>query len=782
MKKRRFIAGFLTFVMAIAVFATPLSEYLPVQGNSLTASAAGMSESDVKAKISSLQGLFPAGSYFTVNGKSCGNATPEQRGKHGCSNCNLGNILTNNSKAKNTIVPSVCTGNRRSCYTCVAFARFAFCYIFGHDTNTNTNEISSASYGGVNDTFASALKPGDYLAFFNKSGVFTHAAIFLSADLANNAIYVYDSNFGTSYTEATPLQKVFYNNKKLYSNYSKIVACRSKNYNGTTPTPEPSSRFSVSIDKITANNAIINFVAYKKTTESTKSFSIKVWETNNSSNNKSFSFNSSYPNVGKTQNTGLSFDLKDEVKFSMKHATKYSFTITSNYTENGSSKSYTSSTYSFTTTGSHSYGSWTTTKAATCTSSGTETRKCSCGATETRTIAAKGHKYAASYTIDKYATCTESGSKSRHCTVCGAKTDITTIPATGHDFWGWVTTQEPTCTESGVQTRYCGYCDATETRVVDALGHSYDKIVTVPPTAFSEGYTEYICSRCGQSYRDNIIKPMTVGAVSRFSLITRGTTTLGLSWSKVSGALGYEVQVQKNGKWITAATINSGSTVSCTVKALKAGTYYPLRVRAFAANSDGSIVYSSWKTGSASTAPSGVTGLKLTSRGTNSVKFSWSKNTTASGYQIGIYKGGKWVTYTTTATSYTLKGLSAGTKYSVRVRTYKVINGSRIYSSWKNDSAITFPSNVTGFKLKSKTTSALTLQWNKNVSASGYQIQVKKNGRWLTYTVKGTSSTSYTLKNLAKNTRYSLRIRSYKTIGGSTVYSAWKNGSASTKK
>ena len=408
--------------------------------------------------------------------------------------------------------------------------------------------------------------------------------------------------------------------------------------------------------------------------------------------------------------------------------------------------------------------------------------KCSCGATETRTIAAKGHSYAASYTIDKYATCTESGSKSRHCTVCGAKTDITTIPATGHDFWGWVTTQEPTCTESGVQTRYCSYCDATETRVVDALGHSYDKIVTVPPTAFSEGYTEYICSRCGQSYRDNIIKPMTVEAVSRFSLITRGTTTLGLSWSKVNGALGYDVQVQKNGKWITAATINSGSTVSCTVKALKAGTYYPLRVRAFAANSDGSIVYGSWKTGSASTAPSGVTGLKLTSRGTNSVKFSWNKNTIASGYQISIYKGGKWVTYTTTATSYALKGLSAGTKYSVRVRTYKVINGSRIYSSWKNDSAITFPSNVTGFKLKSKTTNSLALQWNKNVSASGYQLQIQKNGRWLTYTVKGTSSTSYTIKSLAKNTRYSLRIRAYKTIGGSTVYSAWKNGSASTKK
>ena len=45
----------------------------------------------------------------------------------------------------------------------------------------------------------------------------------------------------------------------------------------------------------------------------------------------------------------------------------------------------------------HTWGSWTTTKAATCTVAGTKTRKCTvCGRTETVAIAATGHK---SYTL-----------------------------------------------------------------------------------------------------------------------------------------------------------------------------------------------------------------------------------------------------------------------------------------------------------------------------------------------------------------------------------------------
>ncbi len=69
-----------------------------------------------------------------------------------------------------------------------------------------------------------------------------------------------------------------------------------------------------------------------------------------------------------------------------------------------------------------------TTVEATCTTNGSKTYTCDCGDTYTEVIPA-GHKYSSSWTVDVEPTETTPGSKSRHCTVCGAKTDITEIPA-----------------------------------------------------------------------------------------------------------------------------------------------------------------------------------------------------------------------------------------------------------------------------------------------------------------------------------------------------------------
>lgn len=44
-------------------------------------------------------------------------------------------------------------------------------------------------------------------------------------------------------------------------------------------------------------------------------------------------------------------------------------------------------------THTHSYGSWSITKAASCESAGSRSKSCSCGDTVTETIAALGHNY-----------------------------------------------------------------------------------------------------------------------------------------------------------------------------------------------------------------------------------------------------------------------------------------------------------------------------------------------------------------------------------------------------
>ena len=147
----------------------------------------------------------------------------------------------------------------------------------------------------------------------------------------------------------------------------------------------------------------------------------------------------------------------------------------------------------------HTFGTWTTTKNATCTQVGTKSRKCTvCGKTETQTIAKTGHKSVTDKAIP--ATCTTDGkTEGSHCSVCGAvikAQDI--IKATGHKFGNWTTTKSATCTESGTQIRKCETCGATESKSLSAKGHTEVVDKAIPATCTTDGKTEGShCSVCG---------------------------------------------------------------------------------------------------------------------------------------------------------------------------------------------------------------------------------------------------------------------------------------------
>ena len=180
-----------------------------------------------------------------------------------------------------------------------------------------------------------------------------------------------------------------------------------------------------------------------------------------------------------------------------------------------------------------------------------------------------------------------------------------------------------------------------------------------------------------------------------------------------------------------------------------------------------------------------MSGVKVASRGVKQVKLSWTKNTSATGYQIQVQKDGKWTTVATvtknSTTSCTIKNLSAGTMYNIRIRAYKTVSGTKFYGAFKTISVVTKPGKVSEVTLKEQTKTSLTVQWSKIKSATGYQVQIQKNGKWVSYDVSS-GSTLYTFKNLSKNQSYSIRIRAYKTIDKTKYYGAYKTVSYSTAK
>ena len=73
------------------------------------------------------------------------------------------------------------------------------------------------------------------------------------------------------------------------------------------------------------------------------------------------------------------------------------------------------------------------------------------------------------------------------------------------------------------------------------------------------------------------------------------------------------------------------------------------------------------------------------------------------------------------------------------------------------------------------TTKSATVKWEKYKGAKGYIIYRKKsNGDYKKIaTIKGNSKTSYTDKNLSSKTKYSYKIKVYKTVSGKKVYSSY---------
>lgn len=90
--------------------------------------------------------------------------------------------------------------------------------------------------------------------------------------------------------------------------------------------------------------------------------------------------------------------------------------------------------------------------------------------------------------------------------------------------------------------------------------------------------------------------------------------------------------------------------------------------------------------------------------------------------------------------------------------------------------AVSKPKSAKFKKVKSAK-KAVSVEWKKVSGVKGYQVQVatdkkfKKNKK--TATVKKQKTTKVTIKKLKAKKKYYVRIRTYKTVNGKKVYSAW---------
>ena len=362
----------------------------------------------------------------------------------------------------------------------------------------------------------------------------------------------------------------------------------------------------------------------------------------------------------------------------------------------------------------HTFGTWTTTKNATCTQVGTKSRKCTvCGKTETQTIAKTGHKSVTDKAIP--ATCTTDGkTEGSHCSVCGAVIKAqTTITATGHKSSGWIVDKAASIGVKGSKHKECTVCKKVlETAEIPALSrisiskasvtlststYAYDGKAKTPSVTVKVGGktlkndTDYTVSysnntKVGTAKVTITGKGNYTGSVSKTYIIKNNfkkATVSGISTKAFTGKnITQSITVKYNGKTLkkgtdyTVSYSNNKSIGTATVKIAGKGSYTGTITKTFKIN------------------PAKQEIQKLTAK-SKAFFVDWAQKGSATGYEIQYatnskFTGTKKVAITNNKTDKTtVSKLSANKKYYVRVRSYTTVGGTKYYGAWSASKSVT---------------------------------------------------------------------------------------------
>lgn len=265
-------------------------------------------------------------------------------------------------------------------------------------------------------------------------------------------------------------------------------------------------------------------------------------------------------------------------------------------------------------------------------------------------------------------------------------------------------------------------------------------------------------------------------------MTSRGTNSISLKWDKTPQATGYRIQVYKSSGWQIAGYTTDTTFV---VKNLSSASNYSFRVRAYKAV-DKVNYYGAYSSAiKHATKPAKVTELKSASS-TTSINLSWKRQAGATRYQVYKYSAtkNKYVFYKelTSANSTSLKvtSLKPNTPYGFKVRAIKdAAEGETLIGEFSSILKTATKPEEPKIKTASSPSSKKIKVTYSKVSCNGYQV------RWSTTKdfssnhksvyVTSPSSLTKTVTTAQSKKAYYVKVRAYRNVNGTKLYSSWSD-------
>ena len=187
-------------------------------------------------------------------------------------------------------------------------------------------------------------------------------------------------------------------------------------------------------------------------------------------------------------------------------------------------------------------------------------------------------------------------------------------------------------------------------------------------------------------YSSTVTARTNPSVITGAKLTGRAADALRVNWTKNASADGYIIEMYQGNKWVRVAKITNNSTTTFRKAGLDASTVYKFRVRAYKMSGKTALYGNYSATVTARTNPSIMKGVKIAGKAKDALRVNWTKNTSAQGYIVEMYKGGKWVRIAkitnNNTTTFRKAGLAKNTTYKFRVCAYYMSGKTALYGNY----------------------------------------------------------------------------------------------------